>query len=557
MKRSNKLRRIFPAAAVSIAAGLLTFAGCTGVDDTLGSNLVPTDQQMKAGFTTLDGRLGDLNPRKLVETRLFQTDSIVGSNISYGYMGSMVNDTFGMRSAGFLSQYLSYYLIKEGYFGYKPIFDSAQIRLSIDSYGSDTLTDQTFGVYEIVSNDYLTEKPIAAGRTKRDTTFCINFDPEKPGYTGNIVGDKLFTFTIGQSNGTGPSTTAITMQPTQAGERFVMRLMLQEGTYKEKYSIYGADSLEYWFKEFKGLYIKPEQDQTASADGQEKGTIYATSLGATGFTIYGRSRVENNPSLIKDTLSMAYYFYDEYAQYGNVSVNCIRHDYTNAKFDIADAQDINPDGQINENRPENATLFVAGMGGVVSEITFTQEFFDQLQALLDRENKASHQNYRTLAFNQAKMSIYFQGSSYDWTQLPDIPHLVGQMNAAIGRLGLYTDYKGLKNIPDYSYLYEKNYGITIAYDGYVNRSHGCYEMNISAYMQALWNSYLEECASAAAENREIDLSKVENRSIYLAPEAYSLFTPSYSVLQGMPGTGLDGTENNASIRFDLTYNLIK
>ena len=52
MKHCNNFRRMFRAAAVLAAAALMTFAGCTKVDDTLGSNLVPDNQQMKVGYTT-------------------------------------------------------------------------------------------------------------------------------------------------------------------------------------------------------------------------------------------------------------------------------------------------------------------------------------------------------------------------------------------------------------------------------------------------------------------------------------------------------------------------
>ena len=41
MKHCNNFRRMFRAAAVLAAVALMTFAGCTKVDDTLGSNLVP------------------------------------------------------------------------------------------------------------------------------------------------------------------------------------------------------------------------------------------------------------------------------------------------------------------------------------------------------------------------------------------------------------------------------------------------------------------------------------------------------------------------------------
>ena len=108
MKRFNNFRRLLRAAAVMTAVAAMTFAGCTKVDDTLGSNLVPDNQQMKAGYETFGALTlkGDLNPRRYVETRLYQTDSLITSHLTYGYMGSMLSDTFGLRTAGFLTQYV-------------------------------------------------------------------------------------------------------------------------------------------------------------------------------------------------------------------------------------------------------------------------------------------------------------------------------------------------------------------------------------------------------------------------------------------------------------------
>ena len=241
MKRFNNFRRLLRAAAVMTAVAAMTFAGCTKVDDTLGSNLVPDNQQMKAGYETFGALTlkGDLNPRRYVETRLYQTDSLITSNLTYGYMGSMLSDTFGLRTAGFLTQYVPYE-IDSGYFGFRPILDSAIILLSISSYGSDTLTSQEYNVYEVVSNKYLTEKPVESGKSERDTTFYLNFDPVKAGVVGD---DVLFTFTFPDGKETGPATTYATMKPTQKGREFINRLMLQEGTYKGDYSIYSLDSL--------------------------------------------------------------------------------------------------------------------------------------------------------------------------------------------------------------------------------------------------------------------------------------------------------------------------
>lgn len=528
---------------------LLTFGGCTTVDDTLGSNLVPENQQMRAGFTSFPSKADELNPKKLVETRLFQTDSIIGSNITYGYMGSMLDDTLGLRSVGFLSQYINFYKVDEGYFGYRPIFDSAQIMLSIKSYGGDTTTAQRFAVYEITSNEYLTEKPISPGKTKRDTVFYLNFNPEtaNPNKT-SILGDKLFTFELG--NTTGPATKTVTMTPTPAGKQYIRRLMLQEGKYKDDYSIYSPDSTAQWVDEFKGLYIRPDAEQTTPGQG----AIYSTKLDASGLAVYGRNRVEADPSLIKDTIGMVYFFYDSYAKHGNVSVNTVRHDYSlatsAAQINIADAVETNSD------RPENPRAYVAGLGGVTTELSFTKAFFEELEGIL---NDPKNDGFNTLAFSQARISIYFPGSDYDWSKIDPSTagKLIDAMIDAPNRLGLYTDYKRLAPIADYAYVYEQTYSTTLAYGGYINRSRGSYVMDITGYMQGLWNSYEKEAKAAKAEDRAVDLSKVKNRSIYLAPDAYNLFTPAFAVLQGQTTGETTTTLNNAPIRIDLAYNMLK
>ena len=163
----------------------------------------------------------------------------------------------GLRTAGFLTQYLNVYKVKEGYFGYRPIFDSAQILITITSYGNDTLTPQKYNVYEIKSNKYLTEKPVAAGKTERDTVFYLNFDPVKEGVIG-ADDEPVFTFTFPDGETTGPATTAVTMNTTPATQNFIDRLMLQKGSgtaYEDDYSIYSTDSLKQWVEEFKGLYL--------------------------------------------------------------------------------------------------------------------------------------------------------------------------------------------------------------------------------------------------------------------------------------------------------------
>lgn len=556
MKRFNNFRRmLLPVAALAAAIGL-TLGGCTKVDDTLGGNLIPDNQQMRAGYVQLP-RADELNPKKYVETRLFQTDSIVSSNITYGYMGSMLNDTLGHRSAGFLSQMVNYYKVDSGYFGYMPIFDSAQILLKVTSFGRDSVTEQSFAVYEVVSNKYLTEKPIAPNKSQRDSTFYLNFDPVAEGVYN--PDEPLFTFTLG-GEGKYPSTTsAVTLEPTEAGKKYIRRLMLQEGEYAGDYSIYSADSLKYWVEAFKGLYIAPNPEKLLTEYG--KGTIFATELTYSGLSVYGRNRVKDDPSLIKDTIGMVYYFYKDGAEFGNVSVNNVKHDYEEAT--IARRINIEEARETAENRPENPLVYVEGMGGVVTEMTFSPEFFAELEAEIAKGN-ADGKNFKTLAFSQVRMSIYFNDSDYEWEKIADgtagdILRMTDQMNAYPARLGMYTNYKTLTPISDYAYIYEQNYGssVTLAYNGKINRSRGCYVMDITGYMQQLWNSYMEAKADAGGEVANIDWDKVKNRSVYIGPEAYGLYTTSFGVLQGMPTQAGTAEPNNAPIRFSMAYNLIK
>ena len=544
-------------AAAALFAGLFA-VGCTTVDDTLGANLVPDNQQMKAGYTVLQWH-GSEDAKKYVTTRLYLTDSVVTSNLSTGYVGAMHNDTVGLRTAGLLAQFSNYYLVDDGYFGYKPIFDSAQILLSMTGYGRDTVTEQTFEVYEVVSNDYLTEKPASEGSETRDSTFYRNFNPEEVSYLENrsILGDKLFTFKLGTENGgAGPSKTAVTMDPTPEGREFIRRLMLQEGEYAGKYEIYDRDNVAEWFDIFKGLYIKPAKETERAVQGtaESKGSIYAFDLTASGFSVYGRNRVEAHPELIQDTIGMVYYFKDtELTDCGNVSINRIAHDYAGSLIDENDARAYDADGQLNEHRPEVSQVYVEGLGGVVTEITFTQDFFKDLQQLIVDENDESGKDFRTLAFTQVQMEVYFPDGQYDWWDLKpsEAGPLIDRMNAAPERLGMYTHYWRKMYIADYNYTYESYYGTTLPYGGYINRSHGCYRMDITGHVQEMWNQYLAAKEEAGGQF-DFEEASLPLRTVYLGPAASDFFTNAYTELQGQTGGG-----NEAPIRFVIAYNLVK
>lgn len=533
MMKFNKYRRalLTPSIVLAVFAALALTACDVLVDETVGSNLVPDNQQMKAGYLAID----NLNPRRYVETRLYQTDSIVSSNLSYGYLGSMKDERMGRREAAFLTQYTNYYTVDSGYFGYLPIFDSALLMLAIDQWDGDTTIVQQFGIFEVTSNDYLNES--------EDTTFYLRFDPEARGVVNE---EPLFTFELGGDK--GPATTAVTLTPTETGLQFMDRLFLKEGKYKGDYSVYSPDSTKQWLEEFKGLYIK------SMAEPEGEGAVYATKLDESALSIYGRNRRKEDPSLIQDTVGMVFYFIDAYKLNSNVSINHIKHDYTQGSMNL----DVAAVNEQQEVRAESSELIIEGMGGVVSELKFTQSFFDRLEQILKEEYAASKKEFTTFAFSQAMIYFYLPSSIYDYLSISpsmgeQYDQLIKEMDESQSRLGLYTDYKKLTGISDYAYAYEENSALD--YDGYINRSHGRYAMNITGFMQQLWNSYRRECEAAKEEGRAVDLDKVKGRTIYLGPEAYSLYTLSYSFVQGANNDAEE--ELTAPIRFEFTYNMIR
>ena len=113
------------------------------------------------------------------------------------------------------------------------------------------------------------------------------------------------------------------------------------------------------------------------------------------------------------------------------------------------------------------------------------------------------------------------------------------------------NYNTLSPVIDYDYVYENTYGTDIIYNGYLDRSRGCYVLNITAHIQKLFNSIRQEDGT-------YDVSKADEklRVLYIGAEAVSPYSLAESVLQGMT-VGADGARVSTPIQIDLTYTLIK
>ena len=525
----------------------LVSASCTTeVDYTLGTEFVPSKQNMELKrrvYRMGEWTEGDNSEScQLLTTRLYQTDSIASTNLERAYFGAERSDVYGERRAGFMTQMIfGVTLGEERGWGYRPIFDSMVLALYVMDFHGDTTKHHKFNVYEITSNDYFKES--------EDTTFYINFDP-----TPYIAREPIFTFEYpNQERGVyvgdmeEPLSARVKLEHTPATREYISRLMFtsdeelsaNDGFAHDKEELYVEGNEAKFVEQFKGIYIEPAEE----IEGE--GAMFATNMENSALILYARSRYKEDPTIIRDTAQMVYNFYVDPAERdmkaGNVSINRVMHDFAGSV--VADV----------ENNPEVRVGYVDGMGGVVTEVWFSDEFIQSLADIALSEEDA------VVSVNQARLKVYLEGSNYDPLNIDPIK--MGEvMNTTMERMGTYASYGSLIGISDYAYGYESS---GLEYGGYLNRSLGAYVMDISTCIQSLMMAAQEN----VDESGKVQLEKFEEgyepeneslvgyRRIYLGPEAANCFDFKRQAIYG----GDYGAESSdtAPITLDLTYTIVR
>lgn len=503
---NNKIPGVF--GAICAALAILTAGSCTEVDDRLGGSLLPTNQRMQIEITSPEGG---------VNTYLYRHDSVPSSRFGRAFFGRMedADGVFGAQTSSVLLQFLpttTPYTNIKGY-GTDPIVDSMMIVMPLHKVVGDTTQMQTFEVYDVK------EGP---AWLSRDSTYYRNFPIEE--YLGEAP-EPLFTFTHKGRRGV-----AARLFPTgQKGKDYL------DSIVRIPWDHYISDSL--FPRKFHGLYITPAQNSPRAA------AIYSTDLAGAGLELYVRNHDSIDRKAIFDTITSLFAFTDTDQTdkttgypivWDNVSINMSSFDYTGSVLGTLEAEtngftDTLPDS------PTRSVVYVQPMGGVGAYLRFTDQLIDQIRSLRLKTNDAGEVVGKDILINQAMMTIHLED--------PSIPML----DASLARLGSYTDMTRLTPIPDYQY---KSEALTIAnqsanarkymlpYNGYLNRSNSYYELDITAYVQAL-----------AKVNEDKPEFKYISPVVYLAPEAPELFGFGESVLKGT------GSERPISIR--ITYTIIE
>jgi len=538
MKNYSRIYSLIASCAIVVTTLFATLTGCTTkADYSLGEELVPGNQQMSVHYRLYrNGVLSEANqedkPCKIFETRLFMTDSVMSHKLGEFYLGVQNDERFGERRLSFSSQYLFMSGIDDSTgFGYRPIYDSMMFRFKVDTFSGDTTKPIKYNVYALV-DDIVDEN-------SKDSVFYISYDPVKEGHL-TADAKPIFTFEFpNPAKGVYTTSDAVRMQETEASRAFIKKLLCMEqldanGLANHNIEYYLSDST--FIRNFMGLYIEADREQVIDGIG----SAFSFDPTLTGISVHGRTR---NPGadadIVIDTINMSYYFADTYAQgYGNIHAQRVEYDYSQTEF--ADL----PMNESDVNRAEVTKGYVDACGGVITELRLTDDFLYSLRNI----NTTGDAEYSSAAINQAEISVYVEGAEYDYHLMDPIK--TGElMNKSLPRLGMYLNYKSLTPITDYMYTNEQSGGV-LAYNGYMNRSLACYQMNVTSYFQALMNDVLELKPEA---DGSLDFSKMKlPRTIFLGPDALDNFSFNRSVIQGG-----NSELNPASIDIKLTYTLIK
>lgn len=550
---NNKINRLLTTFAIVFLAAWASLTGCTTTADyTLGEELAPGHQQLNMRHRLYsNGMLKETKdnemintPCKVFEMRLYRTDSVNAASLDQLYLGLQKHDYYGVRKMGFASQMLFMSGVDDSIgFGYRPVYDSMMFLFEVDTFAGDTTKPIKYNVYAL-SEDLVNEE-------SEDSIFIITYNPRTAGHLAADA-EPIYTFEFpNAAKGVYTNSTQLRMQETPKTMEFLKKLICWEldenGLANKNTEFYQSDSA--FVHNFPGLYIEAEAE---TPDGD--GSAFAFKPTSTGISFYGRTR---NPGadvdIMCDTLNMNYYFRDNNViDYGNVSAQSVTFDYSGSEFAST------PMYETEENRPEVGIGYVDGCGGMVTELTFTEEFLLSLYELVcDQEG---NQDYSSAAMNQAALRIYLEDAVYDYTALDPISW-AEKLNQSIPRLGLYINYKNRTPIPDYLYSVEDSGG-TLAYNGYLNRSHAYYEMDITSYVQELVNDMIEiqpksaeDIKEAYKKDKEEQTNKYFSHRFFIGPAANKIFTFDRSAVQGADVSMPDITK--AAMELEITYTLIK
>lgn len=431
--------------------------------------------------TIVNSDVFGIDPAQRIKTYNIVPDSVFSINSGVGLMGKSTEVDFGKTSTASLMQFLPVTKDPQNLLGTTNDVDSVKLFLYLTYLKGDSvkLKEQTFNIYQLIGDIDKTDK------------YYTNFD-----YSEICDPDPLFSFKF---SGKPKGADSIKLEPeniTAKGHEFINSLLSNAEVYKDDNK----------FQEtFKGFLMKTDD---ASPDDA---AIYTNLLSSSYFQV----AFSNNRSGKDESNKIDYSFSDSQSSnltVTNTSIAIIERDYTGSFLE----------GEISSDVVANVG-YVEALAGITTALEFPDEFFDAINAKKNDD--------QDIMINQALMYIYLDADTNE------------NLDQAPLRIGSYSNYSTLTNIPDYAYAFESS--VTVPYGGNLNRTHGYYSMDISSYIQH------------GLKKRESEEQEDTRYRITLAPAYNAMCENKYVALAGYTDNPtLTEAEAKKLIRVKITYTLI-
>jgi len=367
------------------------FASCTAVDNTLGQDFIPDQQQSALKIDTISGG---------INAYLAQYPFIT-SDLEYGYMGTRQSDEFGTVRAGFATQFAwinaSHMSGSDVVFGTAPKADSLVLYIYFESYGGMAEVERTYNIY------------LLKERFLKDETYYSDHD-----ITPAIdPGDIFASFSYKGSDYSGTDSVKVYLTGPKA-EAFMNELL------DDSESIYEND--EQFIDKFNGFYFAPADDAPA------RSSVLSMDLVNSSMAFHYHNYTSADQATVKDTLHILYSF-SNHSESPITSFSTFKYDY--AGTDIQNINDtLTTDVAVSKG-------YVQTLGGVSTYLRITPEFIEDLKSKIVAP-------YTKIAINRAEITIPLVD--------PTVNNL-NTANLRLGMYDNYTDLIGISDYDYYMESY--------------------------------------------------------------------------------------------------------
>jgi len=373
---------------------LILFVSCEENND-LGMDLLPSEDLIE---------VRSLVEKSSISSYTYREDSIQTDESSKSLIGTFNDPEFGETNIDFAAQFR---LQAYPDYGTNPVVDSVKLFLYYRGIYGDTVTPQTFNVYEL------------------ETDLDVDADYYQGTDLKSLASDQL----IGQLE----YTPQIRLDSASADTFFQLISIPLDNSLGNK--LVNADSLQMvnndvFLEYFKGLYIETEKDTDEGGAILQLDAAANSSFQGSAMVVYYNND-ENMEADEPDTLLNPYVITQFSAR-----VNSIQHDYSETAFF----------DNLNADTGDDSLIYVQSTGGLKSKI-----YIDDLSLWKDSVN---------IAINKAELVFQIDTLASEVEKYPPPSQLLFTVLDEEGREFLPADYMfspvfygGVMNPNDYTYTF--------------------------------------------------------------------------------------------------------